>query len=75
MFEELLEKTRRVNEVNIPARLASDDLISSFKEAYQNWETIYRDQLDRDDFLLAIKMITGALSQGFHVISNKRRYW
>lgn len=57
MFNELFEKTSRVNEVNIPARLAADDLISSFKEAYQDWEGIYGDQLSQDDFRLARKMI------------------
>lgn len=58
MFEELLEKTRRVNEVNIPARLAADDLISSFKEAYQDWISNYKDQLSWEDFKLARRMIT-----------------
>jgi len=57
MFNELFEKVRQVNEVNIPARLAADDLISSFKEAYQDWESTYGDQLSRDDFRLARKMI------------------
>lgn len=58
MFLELLEKTKQVNEINISARLAADDLISSFKEAYQDWESTYKDQLDGADFRLAKKMIT-----------------
>lgn len=58
MFIELLEKTSQVNEVNIPARLAADDLISSFKEAYRDWESTYKGQLSWDDFRLARKMIT-----------------
>lgn len=58
MFLELLEKTSQVNEVNIPARLAADDLISSFREAYQDWENTYKGQLSWDDFRLARKMIT-----------------
>jgi len=57
VFEELLEKTQKVNEVNIPARLAADDLISSFKEAYQEWKDTYTDKLSWDDFKLAKKMI------------------
>ena len=57
MFLELLEKINQVNEVNIPARLAADDLISSFKEAYQDWESTYKGQLSWDDFRLARKMI------------------
>ena len=57
VFNVLFEKTSRVNEVNIPARLAADDLISSFKEAYQEWEDTYRDQLSWDDFRLARKMV------------------
>lgn len=69
MFLELLEKTSRVDEVNISARLAADDLISSFREAYQNWENTYEDQLDREDFKLAMKMITSTLSQGMHTIT------
>jgi len=58
MFGTLLEGLLKVNEFNIPARLAADDLVSSFKEAYQEWENIYKDQLSWKDFKLAKKMIT-----------------
>jgi len=65
VFEELFEKVNRVNEVNIPARLAADDLISSFKEAYQEWEDTYKGQLSWDDFKLAKKMIVGTPRRAF----------
>lgn len=58
MFNVLFEKTSRVDEFNISARLAADDLISSFQEAYQDWEDMYKSQLSWDDFKLAKKMIT-----------------
>ena len=58
MFGKLLEGLLKVNEFNIPARLAADDLVSSFKEAYQEWENTYKGQLSWDDFKLAKKMIT-----------------
>jgi len=57
--EKLLEKLSRVDEINIPARLAADDLISSFKEAYQEWEKNYKNKLSWDEFKLARKMILG----------------
>ena len=58
VFNVLFEKMSRVDEFNISARLAADDLISSFKEAYQDWESTYKDQLSWDEFRLARKMIT-----------------
>ena len=57
MFLELLEKTRQVNEVNIPARLAADDLISSFADAFQAWQDTYEEKLSTDDYRLTMKMI------------------
>lgn len=67
MIDNLLERLLNVNEVNIPARLAADDLLSSFKEAYQGWEDIYKDRLSLEDFKLARKMIIDVFQQGFHV--------
>lgn len=61
----LLEKSNRVDEVNIPARLAADDLISSFGEAYQDWEARYKDQLSEDDFGLAKRMIMSVPHRAF----------
>ena len=57
MFVELFEKVNQVNETNIPARLAADDLISSFADAFQAWEDTYGDRLSRDDYRLTMKMI------------------
>jgi hypothetical protein len=57
MFLELLEKTKQVNEVNIPARLAADDLISSFSDAFQAWQDTYMEQLSPEDYRLTMKMI------------------
>ena len=57
MFLELLEKTRQVNEVNISARLAADDLISSFADAFQAWQDTYEEKLSTDDYRLTMKRI------------------
>ena len=70
MFNVLFEKTNRIDEFSIPARLAADDLISSFEDAYHSWEDIYRDQLTEDDFCLAMKMIW---STPFRTFIRKRR--
>ena len=67
MFNVLFEEINQVNEVNISARLAADDLISSFKEAYQEWDDTYRDQLSWDDFRLARKMVTSTPFRVFMV--------
>jgi len=71
MFEELLENLCRVNEVNIQARLAADDLLSSFSEAYEEWEKVYKEQLGIKDLKLAQKMVTTALRQGFYDMLRK----
>ena len=70
MFNTLFEKTSRINEFNITARLAADDLISSFEDVYHSWEDIYKDQLSEDEFHLAMKMIR---STPFRTFIRKRR--
>jgi len=69
VFTGLLEKLNQVNEVNIPARLAADDLISSFADAYHSWEDTYRYQLSADEFRLTMKMVR---STPFRTFIGKR---
>lgn len=75
MFDKLLEEMQKINEVNIPARLAADDLISSFTEAYQVWEDTYMNQLSAEEFRLARKMIIDILQQGLRaMVKGGRKY-
>jgi len=73
MFETLLEEIQRVNEVNIPARLAADDFLSSFSDAYKTWEESYRSRLDIEEFRLARKMIVDMLKQGIQTVVKRGR--
>lgn len=65
-FTSLFEKTTKVNEINITARLAADDLISSFLEMYRSWEDHYRGKISTEDLGLSKRMAVDQMKLKFH---------
>ena len=66
----LSEKSEEINEVNLTARLAADNLIGNFTDEYDMWIKEFGGKLFKEDLHLAIDMVKHSMIK---VVSKFRK--